>query len=963
MDSLTQMRLDFNRHLLDAIGGQVLDTSIFGWDAGFTKWLLALCMAIAFFQSVLRDEKSMLVEWTKIVIAAWFCLAILGGVNYKNVPVFSRLDNVPQEYKVKSSRPTLERAVFNYMAWRFDQLGQAVMGNSDLGKEVTQLNTIQDRLQYAILYCDTNNADCLRKFLTGEKDPATVLKEQQKKNAGAEGNESGWFSSLVPGADTMKAFFGMMLEFFHKMSNPAYWLFPLLIWILDLFRAFINFFVLLTFGITAALSLFMIKVLCVFMVIPSYRGRVIDMFKHTLSAAMYGFAMNLILWLSVVITKGLNEATAGIIVKRLTSPTGVGAFAAEMGVLMMANFLTTFVIMAMQIVAMARVPKFTQNLMNLSLQEIVNIGETLVSAGMGMAKVAAGMAAGVGGLALGGAGAFALSSLTGKSAGALGSSAGNMFKNMMGGGGGGPSDVGGAGMGAGPNRGGPGGPSSGGGATDAFFTGNPSFMGNPNRGGGGDLDKVALGEAKLSAGQSGNSILKGETEKEKEEFGRPLTVAEKTVQRGDALSKTADRLKAYMPASVGGTLMDMAFDGMNAGLGQGDGLSTFKGGLSSMGSTFESQKGEISQEINAEASEYGRKVNNLNPFKKPDYESRAAGAENVYRQAVVGGKRDTTDADNAALSANLAAIASGSASNEQMLSVMQAQNTMKLSKEQQQEISNVRNNSEVFDNFSSQETAANQALMERVQKEFASKKGISNDTMSELSARTSAGMMDYGSLQNLEVQQGKTGPRTSLGNALSALTTKDIGEALRPMVDKVDAGQKLSIPEQQMATRMFDQQQNSLVGQTSMINNFDKVLSGTRQTEYLKQSRDESSMVIEETLRNMESALSQGKLSSEVAGDFELSLGSKNQKGLIRSTGEVDGFYLGGQAITSPSDLNNLNPQNRKLFEDFYKSLDMAMNDKETNNMVSQKVSELRLNSDNLQKLYLIGKKIKGDGV
>jgi hypothetical protein len=148
-----------------------------------------------------------------------------------------------------------------------------------------------------------------------------------------------------------------------------------------------------------------------------------------------------------------------------------------------------------------------------------------------------------------------------------------------------------------------------------------------------------------------------------------------------------------------------------------------------------------------------------------------------------------------------------------------------------------------------------------------------------------------------------------------------------------------------------------------MINNFDKVLSGTRQTEYLKQSRDESSMVIEETLRNMESALSQGKLSSEVAGDFELSLGSKNQKGLIRSTGEVDGFYLGGQAITSPSDLNNLNPQNRKLFEDFYKSLDMAMNDKETNNMVSQKVSELRLNSDNLQKLYLIGKKIKGDGV
>lgn len=342
MDVVTQMRLEFNRYLLDAIGGQVLDTSIFAWSGGFTKWLLAFCMAIAFFQSVLRDEKSMLVEWTKICFASWFCLAILGGVNYRNVPVLSRLDNVPAEYKVKSrSTPTLERATFNWLAWKFDTLGKAVMENgsqgTSLSKEITTLVTLQDRLSYAIMNCKMEDAECLRKYLTGEKDPSTVTAEEAKKDS-----SGSLLGALTGGATDMFAHYAsMVVEFFNKMTNPAYWLFPILIWILDIVRAFINFFVLLSFGIIAAVSLFFIKVLCVFMVIPSYRGRVIGMFKETLSAAMYGFAMNLILWISLVITKGLNEASANIIINRLTSPTSALSFAGEMGVLMMSNFLTS----------------------------------------------------------------------------------------------------------------------------------------------------------------------------------------------------------------------------------------------------------------------------------------------------------------------------------------------------------------------------------------------------------------------------------------------------------------------------------------------------------------------------------------------------------------------------------------------------------------------------------------------
>lgn len=612
--------------------------------------------------------------------------------------------------------------------------------------------------------------------------------------------------------------------------------------------------------------------------------------------------------------------------------------------------------MAMQIVAMTKVPGFCRKLMNLSLEEVVNIGENLVSAGMGMAKIAAGMAVGVGGLALGGLGAFAGSALSGKAAGAMGGGGGmgDMLKGMLGGNKGGPSDMGGGGAASKMA-----GSSGGDGVTDGFFKGNPNFMGGPSGNSGSNLDSVALGEAKLKAGGSG-SILKGETEEGEDkdkEPARPLTVAEQKVKRGNELSKAASRLKAYMPASVGGTLMDMAFDGMKAGANGGDGLDTVRGGLSSAANTFNAQKGELAEEINEEASAYGQKVNNLNPFKKPDYESRAAAAENIYRQAAVGGKRDASVDDSAALSANLAAIASGTASNSQMNDVLKAQNTLNLSKEQEAEINRVRSTSESFNELASGESAVNAELLKRVASEYASKKGISNSTMDELSARTSAGMIDYKQLSETQVTDRK-GASSTLGSALSQITSSDIQSALAPLEAKLGAGQRLSVPEQQMAGRMFDQQQNSLVGNTAALKSFDRVLGGTRNTEFLSKSRDEATGQVQDILANIDKALASSQLSASAGNGMELSLGSKNEKGLIRSTGEVDGFYLGDQAIASPEDFKNLSPENKKLFDDFFKSVDMAMNDKETSN----KVSELRLNSDNVRKLYEIARRIKGDG-
>lgn len=988
MDALTQMRLEFNRHLLEAIGGQILDTSVFSWQAGFTSYLLGFCMAIAFFQSVLKSEKSMLVEWSKIIIASWFCLAILGGVQATNVPIFSSMNSsLPDNYKVKSKRaPTLERIVFNWMAWKFDLLGEAIMqsnngGKENLNDEIIKLNTYQEKLLNAIAECDTSNTACLKQYLTG--DPQAIKENAEKTDPANKGESGGFFSGAVPGLGVITSLMAKIAAFFAKINNPAYWLFPILMFILDIARAFINFFVLLTFGIIAAMSLFMTKILCVFMVIPSYRDRVIGMFKFTLSASMYGFAMNLMLWISIIITKALNEATGTIIIQRLTSMNGVGAgasFAGEMGVLMMSNFLTSFVIMLMQIVAMTKVPSFTEKLMNLSLQELVNIGETLFKAGLGMAKVAAGMAAGVGGLALGAAGGALAGAASNSSAvSGLGSSMSGKFRGMMGWNTDGPGDFGGSGGGAPPQGGGGGG---------SMFTPNPAA----GRGGGSDLTNVAMGEANLKASTSRNadSILKAEkaeedmTGPEKLEFEkkkadaldkaeqqaagdrvaklargggggsgstRALTVSEQRAKREADMKSGFSRLKS-VGGAVGGTLMSMAYDGAMGGVGSGDGLNTFKGTMGKFGDNA-GNMAEAAYEGGSKAAAWAG-----SSFKKPDLEDRAANAEEVYRSAVVGGKTDVSGADSSMLTQNLSAINSGSASNEQMRQVLEAQNTKNLSKEQKDSIGRARNTSQSFGTMMADQETSNKAFMQNLASEFSNNGGqLSNKTMQELSSKTSAGLLDYNDVSKQAVDDGSGGAGTTLGSALGNITQQDLRAALAPMTQKLDAGQQLSVAEQQQSRRMFDTNKDALVGQTDLLDGFDKTLGGTANTEGMRKSREDSTSVVEGIMQSIKDA---GKnLNAEIMPGMEMSLATKNQQGRTTKTGGIDGFYMGGQAVTNNNDFKQLSPSDQQRFNEMHDYLKLAVEDKEANNMMKERMANLRLNSENVLQILEQMKKIK----
>src|SRR5690606_13701558 len=138
------------------------------------------------------------------------------------------------------------------------------------------------------------------------------------------------------------------------------------------------------------------------------------------------FVMNLIIWISIIITKALVGATTNMLTVRMKEPSVTGA--SEMTSLLIANYLVSFVIMVMQISVLFKIPSLCEKIINLSLEEIVNFGQTMLSSGLGMAKILGQATLGVTTMGAG----LGAAALTGKTLGQLGTGALNSAKGLVG---------------------------------------------------------------------------------------------------------------------------------------------------------------------------------------------------------------------------------------------------------------------------------------------------------------------------------------------------------------------------------------------------------------------------------------------------------------------------------------------------------------------------------------------------
>lgn len=947
----SDIMLQFNRYLLDAIGSKILGSSIFSWESGLTKSILGICLVIALFQTIHRHGQNVLTEWVKVVFAAWFALAILGGVDYRTVPVLSSLDRVPPAYQVKNGgKPTLERAVFNFLSYKFDSLGNAIKesySDTSLSLEISRLNQLQGNIVNASINCQPHETECMKQALSGNKP--TVGENQEKKES---------MTALGKIADMLSQVF----VFYLQMSNPAAWLFPILTWLLELIRGFINMFVLIGFGISAALGLFLLKVVTPIMVLPDYRPRVISMWKAAMSASLYGFAMNLVIWISIVLTQALVEASQNFVLSAMQDSAMGGSqivASKKIALMLMNNFMVSFVIMCMQIVALAKVPKFCKTLMDLSLEQIVQIGETLLQAGMGVAKIA-GMAAAT--VATGGASMLA----TGAMKGMTGSSVGNFVKGKLGGMSAQEQQAYGKSGGSKDwrnnlDKDGQGGNSSG-------------MMGyGPSGGKGSSLESAALADTNMKATvkSKGGSILKKSDEAtsgspQQTKDGRPLTQEEKEDREQTrqesydtqlaSFNQSQDDKKAYKrsqkidkaldyisPQKIVETAMNMAFDGLGAGVGMGDASASLK---SVVGKGFNHAANAVTEQkdrhrdrvegINQEPEEKFSFVDPLGPDSniRETSDQRAIDAENTYRKAVIGGKREQTEEDKSTFEKNAQAIARGEASKEQMLQILQAKNSSKLDGKQSKMIETLKKDSEEFKNFSNKEDAGNNALMSRMQKEYSQNGSLSSASLNELSGKTAAGMIDLD-----QVAQFQSGNKT-MKDILNDQADREISNTINPMIEKMNNSQALSQSEKQVVSELFANQQNRLVGQTEQLDKINRILSNTAKTDHLRISRNDATDTMEELVKALSDS-SRNNGDARMSAEFGFSRESIEEGGRNIKTNNFDGINVGGNNIKNSDDYNKLSNQNRQLVDDMAHILEMYEKDKESKIMVDQRLPNM----------------------
>lgn len=467
--TLNKIQEDYNAKLVSELSRVMFENPIIGWNSGgLVKTLFTICFCIALVQALSnKSPNGMVMDMAKLAFYTWLVLAMIGvsGVYTK----FSFL-TVPDTKSAKytSDSRSLDADIFNFVAYQADTLADELFkagGPEMLAQSMRRSNIMIKNMMNANQVCQAGNTFCFSQFKSEDEliDPKTV---QVSEDGPAEPQKKGLLEkgldAITP--DAMAKLVDLVSSVIGFFSDLTFMMFYIITWIVDLVRAVITQFLLIAFGIITGISFFIAKLFVPFAVIPKYRGKVFQALKIPLSAALYGFASSLIVFVSGACFAAMNTAASKVIYDRIMS----GGAGAELAIVipnviisMMAGMILVTVL---QIVAITKVPTLCKDIMNLSMDSLVNfaaeLGKTVSTA---LTTVAGGII--TGGVTFGaGVAGGAFGALIGGAKGAIGGAAQGLgFKSPFGGGagfsgfsggkGGGPSPAGGGG-GAGKTVGG-----------------------------------------------------------------------------------------------------------------------------------------------------------------------------------------------------------------------------------------------------------------------------------------------------------------------------------------------------------------------------------------------------------------------------------------------------------------------------------------------------------------------------
>lgn len=949
---LVALREQFNLMLLKTMSTDILQNSVFGWN-GYGQTIFYICFIIALFQSFTKSESEMLSSWVKIVIASWFCLAILGhpAANWQRAFPF-----------LSSSGGTLDIAVFNYAKKTFDDIGRHMSdskgGPRALEKYTLALNDVMGIFSNAVMKCDPSDAKCIQEQVVGKVDSRTV--DEPPK-------DDSWFKNPLTAIASMIS--DVITWAKSVATNPLMLLFPIFMVIIQVLRGVIEMFMLITFGMITAISLMLTKALCPLMVLPAYRDKIISMFRTTLSTSLYGFVSHLILWLSIIITESLYMTTGKFFISQLQSPSlGSGP---AIYFLVITNFFSSLVILSMQAAAIAKIPKICKQIMNLSIDEIVNLGDTLLQAGMGFAKLAGALTVGVatGGAALAAGGLSAAGAAAG--AGKMGSMLGGMGRGLgavnnvaqrMGfdgfmpkgagaGGGGGFKNPAAGLLGPSGGSGGSGGGDGDGGRSMALGNANAksdggSFLKKGGKKGGeiatgddgepesyvmdketGELKKKQKGQGALaselghleSKQKQQDGVLAADEAKEK----RKLKMLDSTVGAMGDVFGGGKGLKGLMSQGAG-----IAMGGLDAGFGNSDGTAGFK----------DLAKNMNSDTAKARAHKMGEAMGSSIPgLGKMSAADRAAVSESAY-SAIGEGPKEMSEGDEIAFQKLSTQVATGVASDDDRMKLMQMSNRFNLSAEQKETYKNVSSGDVRMSQMITQEETINQNLIQKMSegKSKYQTQASYDKQMVEFQQRVESGMINMGAVS------GNQSIRKNLKESAETNYQAAIGQL---MSSHSANGGQLNENERQELKKIVENNTRNFIGDRTNIQNVDKLSGGTIDLSHLMQKKETSAGMLSNISKGMNDAIREASENADADsvpekikffkvgyGDIEMSL-DKN--------GQLDGFIAGGKAITSQADIDNLGFSEKSQVNAYMDAIKTYLQDFELREKFSEKEREI----------------------
>jgi hypothetical protein len=384
--------------------------------------LMAVLMVINIFSSLYKGGPDrVLIDMAKMSFWAFIAACVMGGSFYATTGIgrmFSINTTVCNKEYVYNGGGSLDRDLINFFKYSTDELACGLYGAdvntqynkavADLFSIVGDLNSMPDKCMALAKNATTAQdsaaiVNCIREYKV-EKDAAST----------AQCSAGGWSG--------VQCSLQQLIDFVLSLNSPVTYV-KMILFLVEMFVQVVQFLLMFAMIIGIAGSLLMFKLISPFFVLEDVRGRVLSAAKVPLAVALYGFTQKTLLFFLTGLIGSVRDASLVSVAKYIQGGALINA-GGILYIFLMVSF-ACIAILVMQIVIIMKVPKLSLALVNLSLQELVNVGGEMIKAAFGA----------IGAVAATGVGAGALMAArvgTGAAAGAAGSAFGGASNGLRG---------------------------------------------------------------------------------------------------------------------------------------------------------------------------------------------------------------------------------------------------------------------------------------------------------------------------------------------------------------------------------------------------------------------------------------------------------------------------------------------------------------------------------------------------